>query len=92
MKRIGMALVAVTLALMMVGPVLATGKGYRANVPMKESQGQPQGQPQDEVPGSGQQLDHDKEFKKNPEKYPEKMNSKGVTPEKSPAAASQSGK
>ncbi len=86
-----MLLLAVALALMMVGPVPATGKGYRANVPIEEPQGQSQGQPQGEVPSSGQQ--QGMEFKKSPEKkYPEKMKTQGITPEKSPTAAGQSGK
>jgi len=34
----------------------------------------------------------DTEFKKNPEKYLKKMQDAGITPEKSPAGAGQSGK
>jgi YHS domain-containing protein len=34
----------------------------------------------------------DEEFKKDPEKYLEKMKSQGITPEKSPAPAGKTGK
>ena len=34
----------------------------------------------------------DEEFKKNPEKYLEKMKTEGVTPEKTPAGAGKTGK
>ena len=96
MKKIGLILAA-----------LATGKGYRASVPIE---GQTQGQPQTKCPVRGGDIDRnnyvdykgqriyfcckgcDEEFKKNPEQYLEKMKSQGVTPEKSPAGAGNSGK
>jgi YHS domain-containing protein len=96
MKKISMLLTALALALMMAGPVLAQAK----------AQGQPQtkcpvlGGNIDKstyVDYKGQRVYFcckgcDDEFKKNPEKYLEKMKSEGITPEKSPAAAGQSGK
>ena len=92
MKKIGMILTALAVALLMAGPVLA--------------QGQPQTKcpvlggnidKNNYVDYKGQRIYFcckgcDEEFKKNPEKCLEKMKSQGVTPEKSPAEAGKSGK
>jgi YHS domain-containing protein len=101
MKEIGMLLVAVALALMRVGPVLAQQRSVGA---VGQAQAQTQGKPQTKCPVLGGNIDKnmyadykgyhiyfcckgcDEEFKKNPEKYLEKMKKEGVTPEKIPAA------
>jgi YHS domain-containing protein len=92
MKKIVIFITTLALALLMVGPVLAQGKSQTlcpvlgGNIDKSTY-----------VDYKGQRIYFcckgcDDEFKKNPEKYLEKMKSQGVTPEKSPAAAGQSGK
>jgi YHS domain-containing protein len=92
MKRIGFILTILALALIMAGPVLAQGKAQTTcpvlggNVDKNIY-----------VDYKGQRIYFcckgcDEEFKKNPDKYLEKMKSQGVTPEKSPADAGKSGK
>ena len=92
MKKLGVILAILALALTMAGPVLAQGKAQTAcpvlggNVDKNIY-----------VDYKGQRIYFcckgcDEEFKKNPEKYLEKMKSQGVTPEKSPAEAGKSGK
>jgi len=92
MKKIGYILAILALALIMAGPVLAQGKAQTicpvlgGNIDKNIY-----------VDYQGQRIYFcckgcDDEFKKNPDKYLEKMKSQGVTPEKSPAAAGKSGK
>jgi YHS domain-containing protein len=92
MKKIGFILAALALALTMAGPVLAQGKTQTTcpvlggNVDKNVY-----------VDYKGQRIYFcckgcDEEFKKNPDKYLDKMKSQGVTPEKSPADAGKSGK
>jgi hypothetical protein len=50
----------------------------------------PRGQASVEMARRGQAKGCDTEFKKDPEKYLKKMESQGITPEKSPAGAGQS--
>jgi len=103
MKKIGMIMVALALALMMVGPVLAQAKAQ--TTAQAQTQAQTQGKPQTKCPVLGGNIDKniyadykgyriyfcckgcDEEFKKNPEKYLEKMKAEGITPEKIPAPA-----
>jgi YHS domain-containing protein len=91
MKKLSMILAALAVALMMVGPVLAQGK---------KAEGQVQAQTKCPVLGGNVDknvyADYkgyryyfcckgcDAEFKKNPEKYIEKMKAEGITPEKIP--------
>ena len=96
LKKIGSILAILALVLTLAGPVLAQAK----------AQGQPQTKcpvlsgnidKSTYVDYKGQRVYFcckgcDEEFKKNPEKYLEKMKSQGVTPEKSPAEAGKSGK
>jgi YHS domain-containing protein len=92
MKKIGFILAILALALIMAGPVLAHGKA-QTTCPV-------QGGNIDKnvyVDYKGQRIYFcckgcDKEFKKNPDKYLEKLKSQGVTPEKCPADAGKSGK
>jgi YHS domain-containing protein len=102
MKKIGMILLALALALMMVVPVLAQAKSHRA-VGQVQSQDQGQPQTKCPVLGGNidknNYVDYkgyriyfcckgcDEEFKKNPDKYLEKMKAAGITPEKIPAPA-----
>jgi YHS domain-containing protein len=92
MKKIGIILAILALALIMAGPALATGKAQTTcpvlggNIDKNIY-----------VDYKGQRIYFcckgcDAEFKKDPEKYLEKMKSQGVTPEKSPAEAGKSGK
>jgi YHS domain-containing protein len=107
MKKISMILVSLALALMMVGPVLAQRKGLRPVAGVKgETQGKPQtkcpvlgGNIDKNIYADykGYRIYFcckgcDEEFKKNPEKYLEKMKAEGITPEKIPAPAGKTGK
>jgi|UniRef100_A0A7C3V880 YHS domain-containing protein len=104
MRKISKILVALALALMMAGPVMAQAKtGAKATA-------QTQGKPQTKCPVLGGNIDRniyadykgyriyfccqgcDAEFKKNPEMYLEKMKAEGITPEKTPAAPAPKGK
>jgi YHS domain-containing protein len=92
MKKIGFILTILALALIMAGPVLAQGKAQTTCPVLGGSVDK-----NVYVDYQGQRIYFcckgcDEEFKKNPDKYLEKMKSQGVTPEKSPAAASKSGK
>jgi YHS domain-containing protein len=102
MKKIGMILGALALSLMMVGPVLAQGKSVRAvGKVQSQDKGQPQtkcpvlaGNIDKNVYADykGYRIYFcckgcDEEFKKNPDKYLEKMKAEGITPEKIPAPA-----
>jgi YHS domain-containing protein len=96
MKKISMILAGLAVALMMVGPVLAQGKKAEG-----QAQAQVQTQTKCPVLGGNidkhvyaDYKGHryyfcckgcDEEFKKNPEKYIEKMKAAGITPEKIPA-------
>jgi YHS domain-containing protein len=91
MKKFSFILAALALALMMVGSVLAQGKPQTicpvlgGNIEKSLY-----------ADYKGQRVYFcckgcDEEFKKNPEKYLEKMKSQGVTPEKCPAAPGKSG-
>ncbi len=90
MKKIGMLMAVLAVALMMAGPVLAQGKAQTVcpvlggNVDTNIY-----------TDYKGQRVYFcckgcDEEFKKNPEKYLEKMKSQGITPEKCPAGAPKS--
>jgi YHS domain-containing protein len=92
MKKIGFILTILALALITAGPVLAQGKAQTTCPVMG-------GDINKNIYADykGQRVYFcctgcDAEFKKNPDKYLEKMKSQGVTPEKSPAAAGKSGK
>lgn len=100
MKKISMILAALALALMMVGPVLAQQKSVKAVGQTKaETQGNPQtkcpvlgGNVDKNVYADykGYRIYFcckgcDEEFKKNPEKYLEKLKAEGVKLEKAPA-------
>ena len=87
MKKIGMLMAVLAVALMMVGPALAQAKGQtvcpvlHGNIDKNVY-----------ADYKGQRVYFcckgcDEEFKKNPEKYLEKMKSEGITPEKCPAGA-----
>jgi YHS domain-containing protein len=89
MKKIGMILGALALALMMVGPVLAQGKP-QTKCPVLG------GNVDKNVYADykGYRIYFcckgcDEQFKKNPEKYLEKLKAEGVTLEKTPAPAKQ---
>lgn len=99
MKKISMILAALAVALMMVGPVLAQQKSVRAVGQTKaQTQGQPQtkcpvlgGNVDKSIYADYKGYRYyfcckgcDEEFKKNPEKYIEKMKAEGITPEKIP--------
>ena len=98
MKKISMILAALALALMMVGPVLAQTKTPAQA--QGQTQGQPQakcpvlgGNVDKNVYADykGYRIYFcckgcDEEFKKNPEKYLEKLKAEGVKLEKTPAA------
>ena len=90
MKKISLILAVLALALMMVGPALAQGKA-QTECPVLG------GNIDKNVYADykGQRVYFcckgcDEEFKKNPEKYLEKMKSEGITPEKCPAGAPKS--
>jgi YHS domain-containing protein len=90
MKKISMILAALALALMMVGPALAQGKA-QAVCPVRGGNIDKNNY----ADYKGQRVYFcckgcDEEFKKNPEKYLEKMKSEGITPEKCPAGAPKS--
>jgi YHS domain-containing protein len=99
MKKISMILAALAVALMMVGPVLAQSKSHRASAPIKaQTEGQPQtkcpvlgGNVDKNVYADykGYRIYFcckgcDEQFKKDPEKYLEKLKAEGITPEKTP--------
>jgi len=99
MKKISMILAALAVALMMVGPVMAQRKGLRPVAGTQaETQGQPQtkcpvlgGNVDKNIYADYKGHRYyfcckgcDEEFKKNPEKYIEKMKAAGITPEKIP--------
>jgi YHS domain-containing protein len=102
MKKISMILAAMALALMMVAPVLAQGKSQGETPAKTQAKTQGQPQTKCPVLGGNIDksiyADYkgyrvyfcckgcDEEFKKNPEKYLEKMKAAGITPEKIPAA------
>ncbi len=90
MKKIGMLMAVLAVALMMAGPVLAQGKAQTVcpvlggNVDKNIY-----------ADYKGRRVYFcckgcDEEFKKNPEMYLEKMKSQGITPEKCPAGAPKS--
>jgi len=90
LKKIGSILAILALVLTLAGPVLAQGKPQTTcpvlggNIDKNNY-----------LDYKGQRIYFcckgcDEEFKKNPEKYLEKMKSQGVTPEKSPAEAGKS--
>lgn len=92
MKKIGLIMAAVALALMLTGPVLAQGKPQTVcpvlagNIDKSIY-----------VDYKGYRIYFcctgcDAEFKKDPEKYLKKMQDAGITPEKSPAGAEKGGK
>ena len=92
MKKIGMILVTLALTLAMAGPVLAQGKAQTACPVLQGNIDK-----NIYVDYKGQRIYFcckgcDAEFKKDPEKYLKKMESQGITPEKSPATAGKSGK
>jgi YHS domain-containing protein len=97
MKKISLILAALAVALMMVGPVFAQGKKAEGQA-QAQTQGQPQtkcpvlGSPINKSVYADYKGHRyyfcckgcDAEFKKNPEKYIEKMKAEGITPEKIP--------
>jgi YHS domain-containing protein len=101
MKKISLILAALAVALMMVGPVFAQQKSVRA-VGQVQGQEKGTPQTKCPVLGGNIDKNiyadykgHryyfcckgcDAEFKKNPEKYIEKMKAAGITPEKIPAS------
>jgi YHS domain-containing protein len=87
MKKIGVLLAILALTLAMGGPALAQGKAQTACPVMGGNINKNL-----YADYKGQRVYFcctgcDAEFKKDPEKYLEKMKSQGVTPEKTPAAA-----
>jgi YHS domain-containing protein len=103
MKKISMILAAMAVTLMMVGPVLAQGKKTEGQT-QAQAQGQPQtkcpvlgGNINKNIYADYKGYRYyfccqgcDAEFKKNPEKYIEKMKAEGITPEKIPTAGKAS--
>ena len=92
MKKIGLILAAVVLALAMAGPVLAQAKTQTACPVLQGNIDK-----NVYVDYKGHRIYFcckgcDAEFKKDPEKYLKKLESQGVTLEKSPAAAPKGGK
>jgi len=97
MKKISMILPALAVALMMAGPVFAQGKKAEGQAQV-QTQGQPQtkcpvlgGNVDKNIYADYKGHRYyfcckgcDEEFKKNPEKYIEKMQAEGITPEKIP--------
>jgi YHS domain-containing protein len=92
MKKIGLILAVVALALTMAGPGLAQGKAQTACPVLQGNVDK-----NVYVDYKGHRIYFcckgcDAEFKKDPEKYLKKLESQGVTLEKSPAAAPKGGK
>ena len=97
MKKISMILAALAVALMMVGPVFAQAKKAEGQAQV-QTKGQPQtkcpvlaGNVDKNIYADYKGHRYyfcckgcDEEFKKNPEKYVEKMKAAGITPEKTP--------
>jgi len=91
-KKLGMVLTAVALAFMLTGPVLAEAKAQTVCPVLKGNIDK-----NVYVDYKGHRIYFcckgcDAEFKKDPEKYLKKMESQGVTLEKSPTAAKKEAK